>query len=165
MINRLYLGLGLAGAFALALGIAFFQGKSHERTIWEAKMAEASLTIANLEARQPVINEVVITQYVDRVRYIDRVQIQERTIREFIPVEVDQQCIINRGFITVHNSAAALVEPPMPTELDTKPSNVQLSEVTAVIVENYTRYHLVATQLESLQTWVREQQALWNNHE
>ena len=162
--NKLHLGIGLTVAAVGIIVFAYFQGKWSEREDWELKMTEAQLVIKELEARAPIINEVVITQYVDRVRYIDRVRIQERVIREFIPAEVDQDCIINRGFVTLHNAAAVPIEPPKLTEQDLKPSEVQLSEVMRVVAENYTKYHKTAAQLESLQNWIREQQTLWNTY-
>ena len=164
-MKRFYIGLGVAGLIVLTVVMAFFQGKDHERKIWELKLKESQLIIAELESRQPIINEVVVTQYVDRIRYIDRIRIQEKLVREYITIEADQNCTINNGFVTAHNSAAILMEPPAPNPLDAEPSDVKLSQVATVVTDNYAKYHQVVAQLEALQTWIREQQKLWKQYE
>lgn len=164
-MKRVYLGLGIAALIVTSIVMSFFQGKDHERKIWELKLKESQLVIAELEARQPVINEVIVTQYVDRIKYIDRIKIRDVQIVEYVPVEADQNCVINNGFVTVHNAAAIPMEPPAPKPIDAEPSEVKLSEVAAVIADNYSKYHSVVAQLESLQQWIREQQKLWKQYE
>ena len=164
-MKRFYIGLDVAGLIVLTVIMAFFQGKDHERKIWELKLKESQLIIAELESRQPIINEVVVTQYVDRIRYIDRIRIQEKLVREYITIEADQNCTINNGFVTVHNSAAIPMEPPAPNPLDAEPSDVKLSQIATVVADNYAKYHQVVAQLEALQTWIREQQKLWKQYE
>ena len=164
-MNKFYIGLGVAGVIIVSIVMAFFQGKDHERKIWQLKLNEANLVIAELEGRQPVINEVIVTQYVDKIRYIDRVKIQEKVIREYVPAEADQNCTINNGFVTIHNAATVPQEPPILTQKDQEASDVKLSQVATVVVDNYTKYHQVKAQLESLQQWIKEQQKLWSQYE
>lgn len=161
-MSRLYFGLGTAAVVLVALFLAFNHGKTTERTKWELALSEAKLTIAELENRQPIINEVIVTEFVDRIQYIDRVRVQDRVVREYITVEVDQACTINEGFVVVHNAAATLEPLPSPDESHSKPSDVTLSQVAAVVADNYTKYHQVKAQLEALQKWITEQQKAWN---
>ena len=164
-MNRIYLGIGIAALVVATVVMAFFQGKDHERKIWLLKPAAAEKKISDLESKQPVINEVIVTQYVDRIRYVDRIKVQERVVKEFITVEADQNCTINNGFVTLHNAAAIPIEPPEPKPIDAEPSDTKLSEVALVVTDNYAKYHQVKAQLEALQQWIREQQKLWKQYE
>lgn len=163
-MKRFYLGLGVAGILVFAIVMAFYQGKINERKIWELKYAEASIAIAELEGRAAVINEVIVTEYVDRVQYVDRVRIRDRVVREYVTVESDANCTINNGFVVVHNAAATLTT-PVPSPTDVEDSDVQLSQVAITVADNYAKYHQVVAQLEALQNWIREQQKLWKQYD
>jgi len=53
-----------------------------------------------------------------------------------------------------------------PPQLNEIPEGeTRLSEVTKVVISNYTLYHLVATTLESLQDWVQKQKEIANGTE
>lgn len=41
-------------------------------------------------------------------------------------------------------------------------SGIKLSEFATSIAENYNKYHQVSLQLESLQSWIKEQETLYN---
>jgi hypothetical protein len=151
--------------FIVTFFVAFNYGKSQERNKWKLQYAEAQIQINELQSRQPEINEIIIKEYVDRIKYIDRVKVQDRIIKEYITIESDQNCTIPNGFVTIHNAAAIPIEPPPPNQLDNQPSDIVLSQLTSVIVDNYTKYHTVKIQLESLQNWIREQQQLWSKYE
>lgn len=158
-MNRLYLFLILLLAVIISFYISFSLGKTEERKEWEHKFALAEIEIKNLEAKAPVINEVIITKYVDKIRYIDKVKIQ--TVKEFITVENDKACVVNKGFVKVHDGAAAAI-PVSPAASDAEASAVHLSNVAEVVKDNYAIHQKTKIQLESLQQWIREQQALWN---
>ena len=159
-MNRIYLIIALVLAVILSFYLAFSFGKTEERKAWEEKYAIAQQEIKTLEAKAEIINEVVVTKYVDKIRYVDKVKIQ--TVKEFITAEADKSCTINNGFVRVHDAAAGAIT-VIASTTDADPSPVKLSNVAEVIVDNYAEYNKAKVQLESLQNWVRDQQTLWNS--
>ena len=116
-MNRIYLIIALVLAVALSFYLAFSFGKTEERKAWELKYAIATAEIKTLEANAAVINEVVVTKYVDKIRYVEKIKIQK--VKEFITAEADKSCTINNGFVRVHDAAAsayAVVASPNNTE-------------------------------------------------
>jgi hypothetical protein len=158
-MNRIYLILALVLAVILSFYLAFSFGKTEERKEWEEKYAKASAEIQVLEAKAAIINEVVVTKYVDKIRYVEKVKI--KTVKEFVTAEADNSCIINNGFVSLHNAAAGATVVAV-SETDKDPSSIKLSNVAEVVVDNYAEYNKTKAQLESLQGWIRDQQTLWN---
>jgi hypothetical protein len=158
-MNRIYLIIALVLAVILSFYLAFSFGKTEERKEWELKYALATAEIKTLEAKAQIINEVVVTKYVDKIRYVDKVKI--KTVKEFITAEVDKSCTINNGFVRLHDAAAGATALTI-SSTDASPSSVKLSNVAETVVDNYAEYNKTKVQLESLQNWVRNQQTLWN---
>lgn len=158
-MNRIYLFLFLLIAVFISFYISFNLGKTEEREEWEHKFALAEIQIKTLEAKAPVINEVIVTKFVDKIKYVDKVKVQ--TVKEFITVENDKACVINNGFVKIHDGAAAAV-PVSPAASDAEASDVPLSNVAEVVKENYATHQKTKIQLEALQQWIRDQQTLWN---
>lgn len=158
-MNRIYLILALTLAVILSFYLAFSFGKTEERKAWEEKFAIAQQEIKTLEAKAAIITEVVVTKYVDKIQYVDKVKV--KTVKEFVTAEADKSCTINNGFVNVHNAAAGATVLEL-TDMDKDPSAVKLSDVAAVVTDNYAEYNKTKAQLESLQGWIRDQQTLWN---
>lgn len=156
---RVYSAIAVIIAFCIAIGGAFYKGKADERREWEHKMLQAEVKIKELEKQSGVITEVVLTKYVDRIQYIDRVKIN--TVKEYVTVADDSVCTINKGFVRVHNASAAATE-LTPEASDRQPADTKLSDVSEVIKENYVTYNKTKAQLESLQDWIRKQEHNWN---
>lgn len=158
-MNRIYLILALVLAVILSFYLAFNFGKTEERKEWEEKFAKASAEIQVLEAKAAIINEVVVTKYVDKIRYVEKVKV--KTVKEFVTAEADKSCTINNGFVSLHNAAASATVVTV-SDADKDPSPIKLSNVAEVVVDNYAEYNKTKAQLESLQGWIRDQQTLWN---
>jgi hypothetical protein len=156
---RIYIICGIVAAAILGLYMVFSFGRSYERTEWELKYAEAAAAIKNLETKAAEVNNVVVTKYVNKIQYVDKVKIQEVT--KFVSSESDKSCVINNGFVNVHNAAAA-ASAIVASEADKDQSQIKLSNVASVVVDNYAECNKTKLQLESLQGWVRDQQTLWN---
>lgn len=156
---RVYIILAIVASFCIAMAGAFYKGKADERREWEVKMLKAEVQIKDLEKRAAIINEVVVTKYVDKIQYIDRVKVT--TVKEYVTVADDSACKINAGFVRVHN-AAVTATPITPQESDREVTGTKLSEVGDVVKENYATYNKTKAQLESLQEWIREQEKNWN---
>jgi F0F1-type ATP synthase gamma subunit len=159
---KLYAGLGIAALVIAAVTYAYNKGQEHEAKDWQLKMAAAEKKISELESKAPIVTEKIVTEYVDRIKYVDRVKIQDRTITEYVTIKDDAACVINKGFVQAHNAAATLQVLGPATEEASKPSEAELSDVLRTMVDNYTKYHEVSIQLESLQEWIRQQKLAWD---
>ena len=73
-----------------------------------------------------------------------------------MPVQADAACSINRGFVRLHDAAAAGELPEPARDADAAPAGVALSAVTGTLAANYQTCHENAEQLKALQVWVGE---------
>lgn len=146
------------GVLLLVCGV-YLQGKEAEKVGWEKKLAEAELQISQLETKSKEVNEVIITKYVPKIQYVEKVRTQ--VVKEYVTVESDAKCEVNKGFVKLHDSVAnqKLAEPDV---TDSEPSPVKLSEIGLVVKENYSTCYANIEKLNSLQEWIRTQEKLWN---
>jgi len=90
---------------------------------------------------------------------------QIREIPVYVSPKADAACVVNTGFVLMHDAAARGDKPASaisaggPGALDT-PSAVRLSDVEATVTVNYGKYRQIANELSKLQEWVRAQTAL-----
>ncbi len=101
---------------------------------------------------------------VEVIKYVDRVQVvrarAETIIKEvpvYVPAQADADCVINRGFVRLHDAAAA-GDPGLPDpagDPDAAPAGVALSTVAETVADNYGTCHQVREQLIALQGWAR----------
>ncbi len=150
------LGLGMA---LLAALWGWHAWTSHQLAEAHADAAFATAKAARLagELQTARTDQHIVTQYVDRIRVV-----QERgaTITREVPIYVtrqaDAQCVVPRGFVRVHDAAAAGTDLPTPAgSADAAPSGLALSTVAGGVVDNYTTCHATAARLTALQAWVR----------
>ena len=73
-----------------------------------------------------------------------------------MPVQADAACTINRGFVRLHDAAAAGELPEPAREADAATAGIALSAVARTVAANYQSCHENAEQLRALQAWVRE---------
>lgn len=110
------------------------------------------------------VRDVVVTEFVERERVIYKTG---KTITKEVPVYVtpaaDAACTLNRGFVRLHDAAAANVLPGPAEPADAGPAGIALSAATEVIADNYTTCHATRNQLVKLRDWVRETHAKVNN--
>jgi len=94
-------------------------------------------------------------------RFIDRVRIVREKggtiIKElpvYVPVQADAACTINRGFVRLHDAAAAGELPEPARDADAAAAGIALSAVAGTVAANYQTCHENAEQLRALQAWV-----------
>ena len=73
-----------------------------------------------------------------------------------MPVQADAACTINRGFVRLHDAAAAGDLPEPARGVDATAAGLALSTVAGTVAANYQTCHENAEQLRALQTWIRE---------
>lgn len=149
----------LVQVILIALSV-YFMGMKTERTGWELKMSEAQLEIAALQALSGTVNERIITEFIPKIKYIDKIQTQ--VVTEFITVESDKKCEINNGFVRLHDSVVKQ-KSIQPDPSDSLPSAIKLSDVGETVKFNYQTCYRNAEQLRALQSWVKEQELIWNS--
>lgn len=164
-MKRIVIGLVVAAIlFGLGYALGHANGVAGEQS--KAKDTEIKQLREAFEQGQAVgtVRDVVVTEYVDRERVIYKTG---ATITKEIPVYVtpaaDAACTLNRGFVRVHDAAAANVLPGSASAADAEPAGIALSAATGVIAENYTACNAVRSQLTALQKWVRGTHDAINN--
>ena len=102
---------------------------------------------------------VTVTQYVDRERVIRlKGEIIIKEVPRYVPIQADAACVVPRGFVRLHDAAAAGAVPDPDTgDADAAASGVALSAVAATVAANYTDSHANSEQLKALQETLRDQ--------
>ena len=145
-------------ALAVALvGFGWVKGAAHVQAQWDAAVQQQTLQVVALRQKQAEATVKVVTQYVDRVRIVrekGKTIIQEVPV--YVPVQADASCAINRGFVRLHDAAAAGELPEPARAVDAAAAGIALSAVAGTVAANYQTCHENAEQLRALQVWVRE---------
>lgn len=148
-------------AVAAIGGLLFLSGQAKSDREWEQKMSDARERISQLEKRSPEVSIQVVTEYIDRIKYIDRPTVH--TVKEFITVEVDKACTINRGFERLYD-AAVKNDPIKPEPTDSEPTDLVLSDIATIDSHNIKQFHKLKAQNDSLKKWIKEQEKLWDEY-
>jgi len=161
-INTYLLPVKIASAFLLIFGL-YMEGGISNQDRWEAKVAEAKLEMAKKEVASAEASTKVITKYITKIEIVkEKGDAILKEVPKFITASDDGQCVIPNGFVLLHDSASRNEVPNSSRGVDEGASSVKLSGVANTVTENYTLYHQVSQQLNSLQEWVREQQSIYN---
>ena len=143
-------------ALGVALvGFGWIKGSSHVQAQWDAAVQQQTLQAAAAHDRLAQATVKVVTQYVDRVRVVR--EKGETIIREapvYVSAQADAACTINRGFVRLHDAAAAGELPEPARDADAAATGLALSAVAATVAANYQTCHENAEQLRALQAWV-----------
>lgn len=144
-----------------AVWFVYHKGELHERGKWETVQAANALHAAQVGQKRAEVTTTVLTRYIDRVR---TVRVKSETITKEVPIYVtktdDSRCVVNNGFVRLHNAAAANELPGSTSGANESPASVALSTVAETVAENYGTCHENAAQLEALQEWVRAQEGV-----
>jgi hypothetical protein len=140
----------------------FMAGASNNESHWAEKVNQMEVKVAKQEVAAAELTTEVITKYVDRVKIVEG---KTREIIKKVPVyitkESDDKCVINNGFVSLHNSSASNNEISNSTGSSNEEStDVKLSTIATTVSENYGTYYQVVEQLKSLQDWIKQQKDL-----
>ena len=137
--------LALVLLAAALLGFGWIKGAEHVQAQWDAAVQQQTLQAAAVRERQAQATVKVVTEYVDRIRVVrEKGDTIVKEVPVYVPVQADAACTINRGFVRLHDAAAA---------------GLALSAVAGTVAGNYQSCHENAEQLRALQAWVREMAA------
>ena len=149
--------LALAAMAAALLGLGWVKGAGHVQARWDAAVQQQSLQTAALRERQAQATVKVVTEYVARVRVVrERGDTIIKEVPIYVPVQADAACTINRGFVRLHDAAAAGELPEPARDADAPATGLALSAVAGTVAANYQTCHENAEQLRALQGWVTE---------
>ena len=144
--------------FGISLfGFGWLKGASHVQAQWEAATAAQQQAQAQVQIRQAEATVQIVTQYVDRIQVVREkgdTLIQEVPV--YVPVQADAACTVHRGFVSLHDAAAAGELPQPARDADAPAEGLALSAVAATVVTNYQTCHENAEQLKALQDWIRQ---------
>ena len=149
--------LALAALGVGLVGFGWIKGASHVQAQWDAAIQQQALQTAAARERQAQDPVKVVTQYVDRVRVVrEKGDTIIKEIPVYGPVQADDACSINRGFVRLHDAAAAGELPEPARDADAASAGIALSAVAGTVAANYQTCHENAEQLKALQAWVSE---------
>ncbi|MBN8461447.1 MAG: hypothetical protein J0M01_01325 [Dechloromonas sp.] len=149
--------LALALLAAALIGFGWIKGAGHVQAQWDAAIQQQTLQAATMRQRQAEATVKVVTEYVDRVHVVrEKGDTIIKEVPVYVPAQADAACTINRGFVRLHDAAAAGDLPEPAGDADATAAGITLSAVTEAVVGNYQTCHENAEQLRALQAWVRE---------
>ena len=152
-----------------ALGIALFsfgwlKGASHVQAKWDAATAALQQAQAQAQIRQAQATVKVVTEYVDRIRVVrEKGDTIIKEVPVYVPDQADAACTINRGFVRLHDAAAAGELPEPARDADAASAGIALSAVARTLAANYQTCHENAEQLRALLQWLLSSQAEGEN--
>ena len=160
LIPRPYRWLAIAALAVALTGLGWVKGAGHVQSQWDAAVHQQTLQIAAVRQRQAEATVQVVTRYVDRVRVVrEKGDTIIKEVPIYVPVQADAACTINRGFVRLHDAAAAGDLPEPARDADAAAAGIALSAVAGTVAANYQACHENAEQLRALHAWVREVRA------
>ena len=146
--------LALAAMAAALLGLGWVKGAGHVQARWDAAVQQQTLQATAIRERQALAAVKVVTEYVDRVRIVrEKADTIVKEVPVYVPVQADAACTINRGFVRLHDAAAAGELPEPAQDADAAAAGIALSAVAGTVAANYQTCHENAEQLRALQAW------------
>lgn len=144
-------------ALYLALFVAysatcFVKGMQYTDGRWEAETAAAKLVQATEFVRVESVIERVKYQIVPQIQVVEK---QAKTIVKKVPVYVPEtasaQCIINRGFVWLHEEARSGVHIPYdPERIADAAPGIGLADVARTVATNYGKFRTMKLQCQGL---------------
>lgn len=157
LLTRLAIVLLLA---VVAGGYVWWSQHQLQQATYRATVAEGARDILADRLAAAKASEKIVIRYVDRVHTVHDVGATiVREVPVYVTPKADAACTVPRGFVRVHDAAAAGVLPGPAEPTDDRPAGLALSTASAVVVDNYTTCHAIAEQLIALRDWVRANQA------
>lgn len=139
---------------ALIYSAGWFEGTAHVQDQWNAEKQAQALAVARQAEHQAEAAVQVVTEYVDKIKVVrERGATIIKEVPVYVPAQADADCLINAGFVRLHDAAAGNAISLSPGAADAAPSGVALSTVAETVADNYQRCHENAEQLIALQAW------------
>lgn len=159
-MNMQLMAYGLLGFLLWSGGfgtLAYLQGKHQcqiEQRAEQAKQVDSTLQTREKNENESNQNAQTVIKQVETIRWKTRNVV--RQVPVYITPVADRGCVINSGFVRLHNlSASGLPDDPnTSSQPDDAASGVALSTVGETVVENYGSCRAEMIRFEGLQNWV-----------
>ena len=152
-----YRCLALILLAAALIGFGWIKGAGHVQAQWDAAVQHQTLQTAAARERQAHATVKVVIKYVDRVRLMrEKGDTIIKEVPVYVPAQADAACTVNRGFVRLHDAAAAGELPTPAGDSDAAAAGIAPSAVAGTLAANYQTCHENAEQLRALQEWVGE---------
>lgn len=115
---------------------------------YETKIRDLS---ADLAKKQNTVTRDVVTKYVDKVIYRDRIVYKNRDV---VITSVPEQYTLSRGWVYAHNQSALGLPIDPALAADATPSETTDKEALSTIDKNNAEAIANADRLDALQEWV-----------
>jgi len=149
--------LALAALAVALAGFGWVKGADHVRAEWDAATGKQALQVAGVKQRQANASVQVVTKYVDRIKVVrEKGDTIIKEVPTYVTPEADARCVIPRGFVRLHDAAAANKIPDPAGTSDAAASGIALSTAAGTIANNYERCAENSEQLIALQSWIVE---------
>ena len=144
---------------AVCAGLAWWATDSYNAAVDRAEKAETTASALRTQLKNTQGATVTVMQYVDRERVIRlKGDTIIKEVPRYVPIEADAGCVVPRGFVRLHDAAAAGAVPDSnPGDADAAASGVALSAVAGTVAGNYTDSLANSEQLKTLQQALRDQ--------
>lgn len=142
-------------AVALALlAIGWSSGAAHVQDKWDAEKQAQALAAAQTGQHQAEATVQVVTEYVDKIKVVrERGATIIKEVPVYVNAQADADCIINAGFVRLHDAAAGNTIPGPSRVADAAPSGVALSTVATTVADNYQGCRENIEQIIAWQQW------------
>ena len=144
---------------AVVAGLSWWATDSNNAAVDRADKAETTAGELRTQLNNAKAATVTVTQYVDRERVISlKGDTIIKEVPRYVPAQADAACVVPRGFVRLHDAAAAGTVPDPDTgDADAAAPGVALSAVASTVTGNYTDSHANSEQLSTLQQALRDQ--------
>ena len=160
----MFLKWKLAGALVVFItllsgavfAVGWSKGGTSVQAKWDKERQENELAASQQVQQQAVATVIEVVKYVDRIKVVQgKTETIIKEVPKYVTVQADADCIINNGFVRLHDHAAANTIPDGPRDTDAAPSGIELSTIAEAVAGNYGIAHENAAQLVALQDWIR----------
>lgn len=156
LIPAPYRWLAVALLVAAAAGTGWVKGAHQVYDAWDLETAHQQRAAATLAAHRGRATVQVLTRYIDRIKIVtDTTTATLAEVPTHVTPDDDARCTVNRGFVRVHDAAAAGRVPAPAAASDAATAGLALSAVAAGVAGNYGRCRENAEQLIALQDWIQ----------
>ena len=146
---------------AAILFAAYKKGANDVQVKWDLEKAQVEKEIVELKTKQGEKTIEVVTQYVDRIKIVkEKGDVITEYVDKWITKQDDFTYRLPGKFRVLHDAGVQNRVPDTSDFTNAAATEVELSTATKTITGNYSICHQNAEQLESLQKWVREMEAL-----
>ncbi|USN16367.1 hypothetical protein PLUTO_00510 [Luteibacter phage vB_LflM-Pluto] len=145
-------------ALLLALGIYVYALNAGERRVqekWDASVAEQNKAQQFRDVQGTATTTQVETKIVHDIQVVrEKGDTIVKEVTKYVTPADDARCVLNNGFVRVHDAAAQGEPLDAPEDSDGAGSDVVPSQAVAVVANNYKLCRADQVKLTGLQEWI-----------